>query len=143
MAVAKESYLVETCCSRQISLQPAHLLPWTCRSILSSKLATPGDLPKCSKCLIRGAYISIRPQKRIKKSYSKRRSINGRQRNSVFGAAFVRTLGLMRDPDEIWTLEKQTSFAKGKLSASTIHPDLLRSCEEVNGEQLPRKLKLK
>jgi Peptidase C13 family len=56
-------------------------------------------------------------------SFSERRSISGRQRNSVFGAAFVRTFGLMRDPDEIWTLDKQTSFVKGIVSGPTVPPN--------------------
>lgn len=43
-------------------------------------------------------------------SWSTGRSISGRTRNSVFGGAFVRTLGLMRDPEEIWTLSKQEDF---------------------------------
>jgi hypothetical protein len=57
------------------------------------------------------------------KSYSTRRSISGRLRNSLFGDAFVHTLGLIRDPDERWTLEKQSSFVKGRLNKPTIPPE--------------------
>jgi hypothetical protein len=58
--------------------------------------------------------------KAAQKSYSTRLSISGRLRNSLFGDAFIQTLGLMRDPDERWTLEKQSSFVKERLNKSTI-----------------------
>ncbi|KAK9318789.1 hypothetical protein V1517DRAFT_95078 [Lipomyces orientalis] len=49
------------------------------------------------------------------KSYSARRSISG-LRNSHFGQAFVRTLGLTRDIDDNWTLQKQKSYIQERLS---------------------------
>src|SRR5271170_2212713 len=68
--------------------------------------------------------------KAAQKSYSTRLSISGRLRNSLFGDAFIQTLGLMRDPDERWTLEKQSSFVKGRLNKSTI-PLAFRSEPQV------------
>lgn len=43
----------------------------------------------------------------VEKSYSDRRSVSGRVRNSLLGAAFFETLGSMKDEDEIWTLESR------------------------------------
>jgi hypothetical protein len=75
------------------------------------------------------------------RSYSTGRSISGRLRNSLFGAAFVRTFRLVRDPDEIWTLEKQTSIVKGKLSASTIPPNRRSTAQVVSDSPKTRLMK--
>jgi hypothetical protein len=77
----------------------------------------------------RNIYIHISARD-CEKSYSARRSISGRLRNSIFGAAFIRTFGLMRDPDEIWTLEKQRAFVKGKLNEPAV-PLQRRSSPQV------------
>ena len=52
-------------------------------------------------------YVHTSSKDQVEMSYSDRRSVSGRLRNSLFGAAFVETLGLMKDPDEIRTLGKQ------------------------------------
>ncbi|KAK9251199.1 hypothetical protein V1507DRAFT_465239 [Lipomyces tetrasporus] len=64
------------------------------------------------------------------KSYSARRSISGRLRNSDFGQAFVRTLGLTRDIDNNWTLQKQKSYIEERLNRSDI-PESSRSTPVV------------
>jgi hypothetical protein len=46
------------------------------------------------------------------KSYSAPRSISRRYRNSPFGQAFVQTLGLTRDINENWTLQKQKTYVQ-------------------------------
>lgn len=48
-------------------------------------------------------YLHTSSKVEVEKSYSDRRSVSGRLRNSFFGAAFVETLGLMKDEDKIWT----------------------------------------
>lgn len=55
------------------------------------------------------------------KSYSERRSISGRFRNSAFGPSFVRTFGLMQDSEENWTLGKQGNFIKARLAKTPVH----------------------
>ncbi|KAL1999705.1 hypothetical protein VTN02DRAFT_4146 [Thermoascus thermophilus] len=62
-------------------------------------------------------------------SYSDRRSASGRVRNSLFGQGFVRTLGLMRDDDENWTLQKQKAYIYQRLNDPNI-PTTLRSTPE-------------
>lgn len=57
------------------------------------------------------------------RSWSNRRSISGHFKNSVFGVAYVRTLGLMKDPDEnwsCWTVAKQKSFIEDQLNKAKI-----------------------
>ena len=56
-------------------------------------------------------------------SYS---AISGRPRNSLFGEAgeaFIHTLGLMRDPDEGWTLGKHISFVEKRVNGPTLPLD--------------------
>jgi hypothetical protein len=77
----------------------------------------------------RNIYIHT-SAKHDESSWSARRSISGRLRNSLFGAAFVRTFGLMRDPDEIWTLEKQASLITSELNAPEV-PLKRRSTPQV------------
>ena len=54
------------------------------------------------------------------KSYSTPRSISGRHRNSLFGQAFVQTLGLTRDINENWTLQKQKTYVQETSSMPSI-----------------------
>lgn len=54
------------------------------------------------------------------RSFSARRSISDQAGNSIFGAAFVHTLGLMPDTDEIRTLEKQADFLEKQLNRARI-----------------------
>lgn len=51
-------------------------------------------------------YVHTSSEDKAGKSYSDQRSVSEPIRNPPFGAAFVKTLGLMKDPDEIWTLGK-------------------------------------
>lgn len=71
--------------------------------------------------------------KKNEKSYSERRSISGRLRNSVFGASFVRTLGLMQDPEENWTLEKHDNFIKIQSAKAPVpsNPQLLSTSKRT------------
>jgi hypothetical protein len=55
----------------------------------------------------RNIYVHTSSKDEEEGSFSDRRSISGRVRNSLFGASFVETLGLMRDEEELWTLDKQ------------------------------------
>lgn len=68
----------------------------------------------------RNIYVHTSSKDRKEKSYLDRRSVSGRIRNSLFGAAFVETLGLMKDPDEIWTLGKQKKKLEADLSGPLI-----------------------
>lgn len=72
------------------------------------------------------AYVHT-PATKNGKSYSERRSISGRFRNSAFGSSFVRTFGLMQDPEENWTLAKHGNFIKVQLAKTPVHsqPQLL------------------
>jgi hypothetical protein len=77
----------------------------------------------------RNIYIHTSAQT-CEKSYSTPRSISGRLQNSHFGQAFIRTLGLTRDPDEIWTLQKQKSYIHERLNRPDI-PQTKRSTPVV------------
>lgn len=54
------------------------------------------------------------------KSYSERRSIFGRFRNSAFGSSFVRTFGLMQDPEENWIMARLLAIEKGDRRAEPL-----------------------
>lgn len=64
----------------------------------------------------RNIYVHASFKDKEEQSFSDRRSVSGRVRNSLFGAAFVETLGLMKDLDEIWTLGKQKKKLEADLS---------------------------
>lgn len=70
---------------------------------------------------------------KCEKSYSTRRSISNRVRNSIFGEAIVPTLGLMKDEEERWTLKKQDTHVENQLAASTI-PRSRRSTPQVGSD---------
>ncbi len=74
-------------------------------------------------------------------SFSATRSISGRVRNSLFVVAFERTLGLMRDPEEIWTLEKQSSFVNRKLNGPTVPLDERSAPQVVSDSPKTRLMK--
>lgn len=64
-------------------------------------------------------YVYTSSKDKAGKSYSAEWSESGTLRNPLFGADSVETLGLMKDPDEIWTLGKQ----KKKLEADLSGPE--------------------
>ena len=65
-------------------------------------------------------YVHTSSKDQVEMSYSDGRSVSGRLRNSLFGAAFVETLGLMKDPDEIRTLGKQKKKPEADLSGPLV-----------------------
>ncbi|KAH0557183.1 hypothetical protein GP486_005025 [Trichoglossum hirsutum] len=70
----------------------------------------------------RNLYVHTSSKDASELSFSDRRSITGRIRNSLFGASFVETLGLMRDPEELWTLGKQKQKLEDDLSGPLVPP---------------------
>jgi Peptidase C13 family len=75
-------------------------------------------------------YVHTSSKDRHEKSFSDRRSISGRVRNSLFGSSFIETLGLMRDEEEIWTLGKQKQKLAYDLDNPLV-PELRRSHPQV------------
>ncbi|KAN0072943.1 hypothetical protein V8E54_009057 [Elaphomyces granulatus] len=78
----------------------------------------------------RNLYVHTSSKDRHEKSFSDRRSISGRVRNSLFGSSFIETLGLMRDEEEIWTLGKQKQKLAYDLDNPRV-PELRRSHPQV------------
>ncbi|KAI9760856.1 MAG: hypothetical protein M1840_002189 [Geoglossum simile] len=74
-------------------------------------------------------YVHTSSKDEDERSFSDRRSITGRVRNSLFGLSFIETLGLMRD-EEIWTLGKQKQKLKDDLNKPWI-PEPMRSHPQV------------
>jgi hypothetical protein len=67
-----------------------------------------------------GQFLQTSSKDVQEKSWSDIRSISGRFRNSLFGSAFVKTLGLMADEDKRWTVQKQ----KDKVTAMVAGPEV-------------------
>ncbi|BDD56814.1 hypothetical protein MAP00_002234 [Monascus purpureus] len=84
------------------------------KSMWWSNLATPVHLQGHFVWQIRISTCT-RPPRPAKGVIQNRRSASGRARNSLFGQEFVRTLGLMRDDDEDWTLQKQKAYIHQRL----------------------------
>lgn len=82
-------------------------------------------------------YLHTSSKDEVKKSYSDRRSVSGRLRNSLFGAAFVETLGLMKE-DEIWTLEKQKHKMEAGVSSPRVPPSLISHPQVISGSSAKR-----
>ena len=83
-------------------------------------------------------YLHTSSKDEVEKSYSDRRSVSGRLRNSLFGAAFVETLGLMKDEDEIWTLEKQKQKMEAGVSGPRVPPSLISHPQVVSDSSAKR-----
>lgn len=82
----------------------------TLRSPSSSRLVHREHLPKhlvyrSDKSLLEVLNTSSKDE--VEKRYSDRPSVSGRLRKSLFKAALIETLGLMKNDNEIWTLGKQ------------------------------------
>ena len=77
----------------------------------------------------RNLYVHTSSKDAHESSFSDRRSITSRVRNSLFGASFVETLGLMRD-EELWALNKQKQNLKENLSGPLV-PESKRSLPQV------------
>ena len=84
-------------------------------------------------------YVHTSSKDKDEKSFSDRRSISGRLRNSLFGAAFVETLGLMKDPGEIWTLGKQKKKLEADLSGPLV-PKMKISHPQVVSDSATKRL---
>ncbi|KAI9787248.1 MAG: hypothetical protein M1839_003486 [Geoglossum umbratile] len=78
----------------------------------------------------RNRYVHTSSKDRDEKSYSDRRSVTGRIRNTLFGLSFVETLGLMRDEEELWTFKKQKLKLEEDLSSPLV-PVSKRSLPKV------------
>lgn len=83
-------------------------------------------------------YLHTSSKDEAEKSYSDRRSVSGRLRNSLFGAAFVETLGLMKDEDEIWTLEKQKQKVEAGVSGPLVPPAKISHPQVVSDSSAKR-----
>jgi hypothetical protein len=89
----------------------------------------------------RNRYVHTSSKDKDERSYSDRRSITGRVRNSLFGSSFVETLGLMRDEEELWTLKKQKLKLEEDLSGPLI-PMSKRSHPKVFSDSPLKKMML-
>jgi Peptidase C13 family len=74
-------------------------------------------------------------------SWTEKRSISSRFGNSVFGAAFVHTLGLMRDLEKRWALQKHIDFIRGRTNAPECHPDYCSTPQVVTDSPRTRMMK--
>ncbi|KAI9764353.1 MAG: hypothetical protein M1840_008491 [Geoglossum simile] len=84
-------------------------------------------------------YVHTFSKDKDERSYSDRRSITGRIRNSLFGSSFVETLGLMRDEEELWILGKQKLKLEEDLSGPLI-PMSKRSHPKVFSDSPMKKM---
>jgi hypothetical protein len=87
----------------------------------------------------RNRYVHTSSKDKDERSYSDRRSITGRIRNSLFGLSFVETLGLMRDEEELWTLKKQKLKLEEDLSGPLV-PVAKRSHPQVFSDSPMKKI---
>lgn len=83
-------------------------------------------------------YLHTSSKDEFERSFSNRRSVSRRLRNSLFGAAFVETLGLMKDEDEIWTLEKQKQKIEASVSGPRVPPPLVSHPQVVSDSSTKR-----
>jgi hypothetical protein len=68
----------------------------------------------------RNLYVHTSSKDAKEKSFSDRRSISGHVRNSLFGSSFVETLGLVRDEEELWAINKQKQKLETDLSGPLV-----------------------
>ncbi len=74
----------------------------------------------------------------VEKRYSDRPSVSGRLRNSLFKAALIETLGLMKNDNEIWTLGKQNKKIEASMSGPRGPPSPVPDITSSNGLRFQR-----